>query len=57
MFIAYIVVASVLSLVLLGSARGKLVKDEKITKGMAQVGVPRPGCHGSPRWRSPVRSG
>jgi uncharacterized membrane protein YphA (DoxX/SURF4 family) len=40
MFIAYVVVAVVLSLVLLVTARGKLVKDEKITKGMAQAGVP-----------------
>ena len=40
MFIAYVVVASLLALVLIGSGRAKLVRDEKITEGMHQIGVP-----------------
>ncbi|MEU6978790.1 MULTISPECIES: DoxX family protein [unclassified Streptomyces] len=40
MFIAYVVLAILVSLVLLGSARGKLVRDEKIVAGMQKVNVP-----------------
>ncbi|TQF06591.1 DoxX family protein [Kitasatospora acidiphila] len=40
MFIAYIVVAILLTLVLAGSGRGKLVRDPKIMEGMTKVGVP-----------------
>ncbi|MCX5167505.1 DoxX family protein [Streptomyces antibioticus] len=40
MFIAYVVVASLLAVVLIGSGRAKLVRDEKITEGMHKIGVP-----------------
>ncbi|MFF9804505.1 DoxX family protein [Streptomyces coeruleorubidus] len=40
MFIAYVVVASLLALVLIGSGRAKLVRDEKVTEGMHKIGVP-----------------
>jgi uncharacterized membrane protein YphA (DoxX/SURF4 family) len=40
MSIAYIVLAVLVSLVLVGSGRGKLVKDEKIVAGMTKVNVP-----------------
>jgi uncharacterized membrane protein YphA (DoxX/SURF4 family) len=40
MSIAYIVAAILLSLVLLASARGKLVKDEKIVEGLSKAQVP-----------------
>lgn len=40
MYIAYIVAASLLALVLIGSGRAKLVKDEKVTEGMRKIGVP-----------------
>ncbi|MGW2642834.1 DoxX family protein [Streptomyces sp. NPDC001348] len=40
MFIAYVVVASLLALVLIASGRAKLVRDEKITEGMHKIGVP-----------------
>lgn len=40
MFIAYAIVAIVLSLALLGSAAGKLTKNPKATEALAAVGVP-----------------
>ncbi|WP_441246899.1 DoxX family protein [Kitasatospora sp. McL0602] len=40
MFVAYVVLAVLLSLVLIASGRGKLVKDEKITTGLTAIGVP-----------------
>ncbi|MCP2342791.1 DoxX family protein [Actinomadura rupiterrae] len=40
MFIAYIVAAVLLSLLLAGSGRAKLVRDPKITTGLSAVGVP-----------------
>ncbi|MFG2526247.1 DoxX family protein [Streptomyces sp. NPDC048527] len=40
MFIAYVVVASLLALMLIGSGRAKLVRDEKVTEGMHKIGVP-----------------
>jgi hypothetical protein len=40
MFIAYTVVAVVLALVLAMSARGKLVRDERIVTTLTGVGVP-----------------
>ncbi|GHH95797.1 DoxX family protein [Streptomyces capillispiralis] len=39
MFIAYVVVACLLALALVASARAKLTRDEKITAGMRQIGV------------------
>lgn len=40
MFIAYAIVAIVLSLALLGSAAGKLTKNPKATEALNTVGVP-----------------
>ena len=40
MFIAYAIVASVLSLALVGSAVGKLTKNPKIVESISGVGVP-----------------
>ncbi|WP_329406036.1 DoxX family protein [Streptomyces sp. NBC_00704] len=40
MFIAYVVVAVLLSLLLFFSARGDIVRDPKITEGLKAVGVP-----------------
>jgi hypothetical protein len=40
MFVAYIVVAVLLSLLLVASGRAKLVKDEKVTTTMTRLGVP-----------------
>ncbi|MFB9203441.1 DoxX family protein [Nonomuraea spiralis] len=40
MFVAYIVVAVLMAVVLAGSARAKLVRDAKITAGLTAVGVP-----------------
>jgi hypothetical protein len=40
MFVAYIVVAVLLAAVLAMSGRGKLVKDERIVKGLTGAGVP-----------------
>ncbi|MDX3512775.1 DoxX family protein [Streptomyces caniscabiei] len=40
MFIAYVVLAVVLSLLLLASARGDIVRDPKITDGLKALGVP-----------------
>lgn len=40
MSIAYVLTAILLSIVLIGSGRAKLVKDEKITAGLTKVGVP-----------------
>ena len=40
MFIAYAIVAIVLSLALLGSAAGKLTKNPKATEALTSVGVP-----------------
>jgi uncharacterized membrane protein YphA (DoxX/SURF4 family) len=40
MFIAYAIVAIVLSLALLGSAAGKLTKNPKATEALTTVGVP-----------------
>nr|WP_237270733.1 DoxX family protein [Streptomyces caniscabiei] len=39
-FIAYVVLAVVLSLLLLASARGDIVRDPKITDGLKALGVP-----------------
>lgn len=41
MFVIYTVVAIVFSLVLLGTIRGKLVKDPRVTMTMDKLGVPR----------------
>ena len=40
MFIAYAVIAVVLAALLAMSARAKLVKEEKVTKGITGLGVP-----------------
>ncbi|MEV6108610.1 DoxX family protein [Streptomyces sp. NPDC051940] len=40
MFIAYTVLAILLSLVLVASGRAKLVRDEKIVEGMRRAAVP-----------------
>ena len=40
MFIAAAIVSGLLAAALIASARGKLVKDERIVTGMAKVGVP-----------------
>ena len=40
MFIAAAIVSSLLAAALIVSARGKLVKDERLVTGMAKVGVP-----------------
>jgi hypothetical protein len=40
-FIAYAVVAVVLSVALAGSGRAKLVGDERVVSGLTGVGVPR----------------
>ncbi|WP_448319356.1 DoxX family protein [Streptomyces sp. CO7] len=40
MFIAYVVLAVLLSLVLLGSARADIVRDPKVTQQLKAVGVP-----------------
>ncbi|WP_381557653.1 DoxX family protein [Streptomyces eurythermus] len=40
MFIAYVVLAVLLSLLLLASARGDIIRDPKITEGLKAVGVP-----------------
>jgi hypothetical protein len=40
MFIAYIVLAILLSFVLVVSGRAKLVKDEEVTQTMTRLGVP-----------------
>jgi hypothetical protein len=39
MFIAYAVVAVLLAVALVASARAKLVRNEKLTTGMAELGV------------------
>lgn len=56
MFIAYVVVASLLAVVLIGSGRAKLVRDEKITEGMHKIGVPDSWFPRLSAWRSPPRS-
>jgi hypothetical protein len=40
MFIAYVVVSILLAAGLIGSARGKLVRDERIATGITGLGVP-----------------
>ena len=40
MFIAYAIVAIVLSLALLGSAAGKLTKNPMATEALTSIGVP-----------------
>src|SRR5512142_735652 len=40
MFVAYAVVGIVLSLVLLASARAKLVRDQRVTESLTGAGVP-----------------
>jgi hypothetical protein len=39
MFVAYAVVGALLALVLLASARAKIVRDEKVVGGLRKVGV------------------
>lgn len=41
MSIAYTITAVVLSLVLVGSGRGKLVRDPRVTEGMSKAQVPQ----------------
>ncbi|MEE1930111.1 DoxX family protein [Streptomyces sp. TRM 70351] len=41
MSVAYVVLAVLLSLVLVVSGRGKLVRDEEMTRTMTRLGVPR----------------
>jgi hypothetical protein len=40
MFVAYAVVAVILSIVLIASGRGKLVRDQRIVQSLTGVGVP-----------------